>query len=191
MFLELAILALIVAGVFLCFVYCIVTGICPCSSTRKSRKAILASVSEMTEGVIYELGAGWGALSFPLAKQCKDAQIIAYELSPVPWLFMSFMRTLFRVKNVEIYRRDFLDVSLEDAQIIVCYLHPQALKKLEPKLKAELSPGATVISNTFELPTLMPTVIEKLEDFMCPEIFTYHPVKVKLRHDNILKISKK
>ena len=179
MALELLMLALVVCGVFLCFVYCIVTGICPCSSTRKSRQAIVASIPKSTEGIIYELGAGWGALAFPLAWRCRSARVIAYELSPVPWFFMSMICLLFRVKNLTIFRRDFLKGSLADAQFVVCYLHPQALEKLEPKLRAELSPDATVISNAFELPNWKPTVIEKLEDVMCPQVFIYQPAKAR------------
>ncbi len=179
MSLELLMLALVVAGVVLCFAYCIVTGICPCSSTRKSRRAILKSVPEETEGIIYELGAGWGAIAFPLARRCKKAKVIAYELSPVPFLFMRLVRFLFRVKNLTVRRQNFLKVPLADADFVVCYLHPQALEKLEPKLEAELSPDATVISNAFELPHWQPAIIEQLEDLMCPQVFIYHPVKIR------------
>ena len=37
----------------------------------------------------------------------------------------------------------------------------------------ELKPSAKVISNTFEIPSWTPTVIQNLEDVMCPQIFYY------------------
>jgi precorrin-6B methylase 2 len=172
---EIILLVLVIAGICISLVYCAITGISPVSSSRLSRKTMVAEVPADTEGVICELGAGWGALAFPLARKCKKATVIAYELSPVPWLFMWIIKTVFMVDNLVILRRNFLKKNLADADIIVCYLHPQAMKKLASKLVEELSPTATVICNTFELPGWQPSIIEKLEDLMCPEVFIYRP----------------
>jgi len=111
--------------------------------------------------------------------RCRNAKIIAYELSPVPFLFMRLIRQLFFVKNLKVYRKNFLKVPLADANFVICYLHPEALEKLEPKLDAELSQDATVISNAFELPNWQPTIVEKLEDLMCPQVFVYQPVRCR------------
>jgi len=51
--------------------------------------------------------------------------------------------------------------------------YPGAMEKLSSKLIMELKPGAQVISNTFEIPTWTPSVIQTLEDVMCPQIFYY------------------
>ena len=37
----------------------------------------------------------------------------------------------------------------------------------------ELKPSTKVISNTFEIPTWTPTLVQSLEDVMCPQIFHY------------------
>ncbi|MDX1776026.1 MAG: class I SAM-dependent methyltransferase, partial [Desulfobulbales bacterium] len=124
-------------------------------------------------GRIYELGAGWGALAFPMARRCPQATVIAYELSPVPWLFLKIRAFLFGPRNLKIIRRNFLNDDLSKAALVVCYLYPGAMAKLSPKLLFELKPGARVISNTFEIPTWTPAVVQNLEDVMCPQIFHY------------------
>jgi len=173
MFIHYLILVLVLGGIAVSLIYCLVTGISPVSSTFKSRRKIINSVPTEQKGFVYELGAGWGALAFPLARRCPEATIVAYELSPVPWLFMKIRGFIFRPRNLKIIRRNFLKDDLSKASMIVCYLHPQAMLKLSPKLAVELKSSAKVICNTFELPAWTPTFIANLEDVMCPEIFYY------------------
>jgi hypothetical protein len=173
MFFDYLILVLVLIGVTVSLVYCLITGISPVSSTWKSRKEMIKSVSRAQEGYIYELGAGWGALAFPVAKRCPKATVVAYELSPVPWLFMKIRATLFGPRNLVLKRRNFLKDDLSKAALILCYLHPQAMAKLSPKLATELAPTTQIICNTFELPAWVPSVVANLEDVMCPQIFYY------------------
>lgn len=181
---EILLLALVLAALFISFVYCAITGISPVSSTGKSRRAIIKAIPADITGTVYELGAGWGALAFPLARRFRRARVIAIELSPVPYLFMRLFKLVTGPANLEIRRCNFMKVSLADAGVVVCYLHPQAMVRLGPKLAAELDRQATVICNTFELPDRQPTIIQKLEDLMCPEIFIYRPVPVRVRRKN-------
>lgn len=173
MLLQSLFLVVFVVGLVVTFAYCFVTGISPVSSTRKARRAILEKLPPDEPGTIYELGAGWGALAFPIARRCPAARVVGYELSPVPWLFMWIWRLFFGPRNLELVRRNYLRHDLSDAAFVVCYLHPGALAALAGKLETELAPGAIVISNTFDLPAWTPSVIESLEDLMCPEVFIY------------------
>ena len=173
MFFDYLILFLIIGGIGVSLAYCCITGISPVSSTLKSRKEIIESVSRDQTGYIYELGAGWGALAFPIARRCPKAKVVAYELSPVPWLFMKFRAQIFRPRNLQIKRRNFLKDDLSKASLVVCYLYPGAMTKLSAKLAKELAAGSRIISNTFELPAWTPSVIKNLEDIMCPQIFYY------------------
>jgi len=173
MFFDYLILFLVLAAIAVSLLYCLITGISPVSSTFKSRRKIIRSVAPDQQGYIYELGAGWGALAFPLARRCPEATVVAYELSPVPWLFMKIRAFIFRPRNLILRRRNFLVDDLGKAALVVCYLHPGAMLKLSPKLAMELESSARVICNTFELPAWTPTLIANLEDIMCPEIFYY------------------
>lgn len=178
MLFEYFILAMVVVSVMTSLLYSLKTGISPVSSTFGSRKKIIRSVSRDQHGYIYELGAGWGALAFPLARRCPDANVVAYELSPVPWLFMKIWALFFGPGNLKIVRRNFFKDDLAKASLVVCYLYPGAMAKLSSKLAQELKLTAKVISNTFEIPSWTPTVVQKLEDVMCPHIFHYKMITI-------------
>ena len=173
MFFDYFILVLVLTGIASSLLYSWITGISPVSSTFKSRKKIIKTVSSTQKGIIYELGAGWGALAIPLARRCPEATIVAYELSPAPWIFLKARTLFFGPQNLKIVRRNFLKDDLSKASLVVCYLYPGAMAKLSSKLVLELKPSAKVISNTFEIPAWTPTAIQNLEDVMCPQIFYY------------------
>ena len=173
MFFDYTILVLVIVGIALSLLYSLITGISPVSSTFQSRKKIVKAVSPKQKGFIYELGAGWGALAFPLARRCPNSKVIAYELSPVPWIFLKLRAFLFGPRNLTITRRNFLKEDMSKASLVVCYLYPGAMAKLSSKLVMELNPSAKVISNTFEIPNWTPTAIQSLEDVMCPQVFYY------------------
>jgi hypothetical protein len=84
MFFYYLILFLVLSGIFLSLLYCWLTGISPFSSTFKSSRCIINAVSPEQQGIICELGAGWGRLAFSLARRCPKSRVVAYELSPVP-----------------------------------------------------------------------------------------------------------
>ena len=173
MFFDYLILVFVLSGIVVSLIYCLITGISPVSSTFKSRRKIINSVSSDQDGYIYELGAGWGALAFPVARRCPNATVVAYELSPFPWMFMKIRGAILGPRNLRLIRRNFLKDDLSKAAVILCYLHPQAMEKLSPKLARELHAGTQVICNTFELPAWIPTMVANLEDLMCPQIFYY------------------
>jgi hypothetical protein len=51
-----------------------------------------------------------------------------------------------------------MDLSEYDLLLVYCPTH--VMDQLEPKLKAELKPGARVISNYFTFPTWQPVRVE-------------------------------
>ena len=173
MIFEYSLLFLMLSGIIVCLYYSFLTGISPVASSFLSRKKIINAVPADREGMIYELGAGWGTLAFPLARRCPESTVVAYELSPVPWIFMKLRGLLCGPHNLKIVRRNFLQDDLSGASLVVCYLYPGAMARLSSKLVMELKPGAEVISNTFEIPRWTPTTIQSLEDVMCPQIFYY------------------
>ena len=100
------------------------TGISPMPSSRQAVQQVLTFVAPSRSGVIYELGAAWGSLAIPLAKTFPDRQIIAYELSTIPWLFLSLRVRLSGLNNIDVIRRNFFRHDLGEAAVIVCYLYP-------------------------------------------------------------------
>jgi hypothetical protein len=60
--------------------------------------------------------------------------------------------------------------DLSEADVVMCYLMPDALKKLEEKLKKELQSGTRVISNRFAFPTL-----DKVREDGNATLYLVHP----------------
>jgi len=170
---DMAFLVTVVSGVSVSLLYCAVTGISPIPSSSPAKAMILELLPENVEGTVLELGAGWGTLAFPLASALPGAEIVAFELSPVPWLFMLARMALTRPRNLSVLRRNFLKEKLENVSAVVCYLHSECLDTIRPKMEAELAPGTLVISNTFDIPGWQPRDEHRLECSFCPRVYVY------------------
>ena len=77
--------------------------------------------------------------------------MVAYELSPLPYAFSRLRQRLAPRPNLQLVREDFLRASFSGASAVVCYLYPGAMRRLAPKLSAELAPGTRILSHTFAL----------------------------------------
>lgn len=148
-------------------------GISPMPSSKKARRAILKAISPDQTGTLYELGSGWGTLLIPLAKSHKQCTIIGFETSRVPYIISKMLILIFGHKNVRLFRKDFYNEPLKDAEIIICYLYPEAMKKLKVKFEQELKTGTRVISNTFAIPEWKPEQILMIHDLYSTKIYIY------------------
>ena len=131
-------------------------GITPMPSSRKAVATFLDLIPNDTDGNIVDLGSGWGTLAYPVAKQFPDAEVIGCELSPIPWIYSRLKGLFVRRPNLTLHRQSVFDIDLTDADVVVVYLHPAAMRKLGPKFEQELRPGTLVLSNTFPVPTWKP-----------------------------------
>lgn len=103
-------------------------------------------------GTIVEAGAGWGSLALDLARSFPQQRIVGLENSIIPWFFSRLAARLSAVQNVQLRRGDIYEYSYEAAAVVVCYLYPGAMKRLDPILRARLEPGTWVVSICFALP---------------------------------------
>ncbi len=170
---ELAVLILTIAVIAVMVFYMLRTGIPPVPTSPRVRRAMFRQLPARLDGAVYELGAGWGTLAFPLARRYPDCPVIAYELSPVPWLFARLRQRVQPLANLTIRRADFHRARLGDAALVVCYLFPGGMAKLRPKLERELRPGALVVSNTFAVPGWRPVSAERADDLYASPVYVY------------------
>lgn len=142
-------------------------GISPMPSSRKAQKAIISAIPPNTHGLIFDLGSGWGNVIFPLAT------IRGVELSPVPWAVSRIGASLFGYSNLDIQRCNFQDISLDDAEVVVCYLFPDGMTSLKTKFEEELKPNTLIVSNTFRLAGWEPEEVITLNDVHQTPIYRY------------------
>ncbi len=104
--------------------------------------------------VVYDLGCGDGRMVLTAAMR-YHARAVGIEIDPLRYLWCQFLITiLFQRKHVRIIFGNLFTKDLSEADVVMCYLMPDALAKLEKKLKKELQPRTRVVSNRFTFPTL-------------------------------------
>lgn len=179
---EIAILGLVLAAIASIFLSTVLTGASPLPTSGAVRETMLAALEEAGGvdglaggggGPIYELGSGWGGLARVLARRYPSSPVRAYEVSLLPWAYSHARLLVAGPPNLSFRLKNFLDADLGDAALVVCYLPGPAMEKLKPKLKAELPPGALVLSNTFALRGWDPIDVRTAPDAHASQVYLY------------------
>ncbi len=113
---------------------------------------------------VYDLGCGDGRLLFAAVRKYQ-VSAVGFEIALLPYL-LARLRWLFFPgrQKVKIYFRSFWNEPLRPAQAVLCFLMPAAMEKLAPKVRAELKPGAKLISYVFKLPGAEPNLVSRSGD---------------------------
>ena len=148
-------------------------GITPTPTSTKVKNKILQILPSSINGKIAELGSGWGTLAFALAKHFPNCQVHAYEISPTPYLISKILALFLFYPNLQIHCRDFFEIPLHDFSLVVCYLYPDAMKRLKDKFEKELSSGTYVLSHTFAIHGWTPFLVEYADDLYRTPIYLY------------------
>lgn len=168
-------LFLVVFGVIAhLLLYTAITGISPVPTTRAVRRDMLGQIPGEIRGTVFELGSGWGALAFALARRLPANRVIGMERSPIPWAYSRLRQLLFRQHNLDLRRGDFMRISCREAGLVVCYLFPRGMRALGAKFETELRHGTVVISNTFPIPGWTPVhTLHPESDPTGPPVYIY------------------
>ncbi len=155
-------------------IYSLRNGIPPMPTSRKVKQQLFDLLrQEKIQGNIFELGAGWGTLAFPLAKHYHDCKVFAYENSFIPYMFCRLLNLFLGYNNLTLYRKNFYDISLADADMVICYIYTVGMEKLKAKFECELKERALVISHTFAVPYWKPANQVEVNDLYRTKIYLY------------------
>jgi len=111
--------------------------------------------------LVVDLGAGDGRFLLSAVRN-HQAKALGYELSILPFLVARIRIWLARVgRNATVRLRDFYSQDLGQADVVTCFLTPEAMAKLEPKFQRELRPGTRVVSYAFAMPNWKPELVDK------------------------------
>ncbi|GAA3928194.1 methyltransferase [Litoribacillus peritrichatus] len=151
----------------------LVLGISPMPSSKKAYQGVLELIENTGTGPIVDLGSGWGNLVIRLARTYPQRQIVGFELSFAPWLFTLVMIKLLGLKNLKVHRKNFLNIRLNQVNVIVCYLHPKAMKAIQDKISTGAYQTEYLVSNNFALPGQSPEQTLTLTDFYRSPVYRY------------------
>ncbi len=104
--------------------------------------------------ILYDIGAGDGRF-LHYAEKLYGAKATGFEIDPFVYALAKFKQILFGWKG-RMIRGNFQNYSLKDADIVVCYMLPDTLRKYQKKFEDELRQGCKIISYTFHIGSWKP-----------------------------------
>ncbi len=103
------------------------------------------------DDLVYDLGSGDGRL-LVIAAQKYGARGVGVEIDP---RLVALSRDVAREggvgDRVRIIEGSLLEADLSPATVVMLYLSTSLMRALEPKLRAELRPGARVVSHQYRM----------------------------------------
>lgn len=121
----------------------IYTGVPYAPTPYKAIEKIIKKLNIQPGQKVYDLGSGDGRFLFAAEK--AGAQVIGFEISPAPY-FKSQIIKITNGSKARLNLKNFFKADLSGADIVFCFLIDKIMPLVEKKLKAELSPGARVVS---------------------------------------------
>lgn len=124
------------------------------STNAATARAVLRTLPRDRALRVIDLGCGTGAMLRRLARARPDCRFEGIEYAP---LACAIARWRTRgLANCHVRRADFWRESLAGYDVVYAFLSPAPMARLADKLRAELAPGAMMISNSFPLPDVPP-----------------------------------
>ena len=115
----------------------------------------LATLLSPMPATLIDLGCGDGGLLRRLAKARPECRFVGYEHAPLPFAWAKIScRSL---PNVEIRYGDFWSHPLAGYDLVYAFLSPEPMPRLWDKARAEMKPGALLVSNSFVVPRVEST----------------------------------
>jgi SAM-dependent methyltransferase len=107
----------------------------------------LAKVSR--DDVVFDLGSGDGRMVIAAARR-YGARGVGVEINPVWVLYARRDAEQAGVTDRVTFRiEDLFTIDLRDATVVTLYLQPWMNRKLAPRFRAELRPGARIVSHEY------------------------------------------
>jgi hypothetical protein len=97
---------------------------------------------------VVDIGSGLGGFLLYLARVRPDLDYTGVELAPLPWL-ASWLRARVARLPVKLLRRDYEQLDFSRYDVVFAYLSPAAMGPLWRKARAEMRPGAMLLSYEF------------------------------------------
>jgi SAM-dependent methyltransferase len=114
------------------------------------------------QDVVYDLGSGDGRIPITAAKEF-GARGVGIDIDPALVALARANAREARVEDqVEFRIGDMYAADVRPATVVTLFLHPEPNLKLRPKLRADLRPGARVVSYIWDMDDWTPDEIRRV-----------------------------
>lgn len=123
--------------------------------TNNKTARALCKVAKISEkDYLIDLGCGDGEVLVTAAAMYK-ASGIGVEIDPLR-VFIARLRVMVKgvSSRVIIVRGNLFETDFTPATVVIVYLVPKTLKRLEPLFRSQLKPGTRVVSYMYQIPYL-------------------------------------
>lgn len=129
-------------------------------SSRRAAEALLRRLPAPAGVRVMDLGCGLGGPLASLARQRPDLELHGVEAAPLNWLWSKLrLRGRAQVRLGSLW-----DEDLSHYDVVYAYLSPDPMARLWDKARQEMRPGSLFVSNTFEVPGMVPDETVELHD---------------------------
>jgi hypothetical protein len=125
-------------------------------SSRAAARAVADLLPQEGRFGFLDLGSGLGGMLSFLARARPSGSYYGIESAPVPFL-LSRLRAL-RSRSCHVRWGDFEQLDLGCYDVVYAYLSPAAMTGLWDKARREMRAGSLLISNSFAVPGVPPTL---------------------------------
>jgi SAM-dependent methyltransferase len=131
---------------------------------RRAVQTMLRWAEIGPDDVVYDLGAGTGAIVFRAARIYR-ARVIGVEVEPLRFLVLLLRRRFGAFGDrIQFIWGNLFHLDFREATVVTAFLWPGAMERLRPKFEAELRPGARVVSHCHKVPGWTPTKYDPSTD---------------------------
>ena len=143
-------------------------------SGRRAEAELAARLRTLPDDFRFvDLGCGLSGLLVRLSRRFPQARFVGVETAPLPFL-LSWLRSLLR-PNCQVRLRSLWGHDLASYDVVYCFLSPAPMPALWEKARAQMKPGAWLVSNTFEIPGVAPAEVVALGDWRDSRLLFWRP----------------
>ena len=114
--------------------------------------------------LLYDLGSGDGRIVITAAEEYR-AKALGFEIDKdLVHLSQKSIRSKRLGRLARIVAQDLMTADFSQPDVITCYLTPEGLEKVAPKLEAEMKPGSRLVAYKFPIPGWTPVRAETVQD---------------------------
>ncbi|GAB6069583.1 hypothetical protein JCM30760_06800 [Thiomicrorhabdus hydrogeniphila] len=130
-------------------------------TNQTTREALKTLVKRSRNIRFLDLGCGLGGNVAFMSQQKAVVESHGVETAPLPYIVSKWI-TMFR--GGQTYAMDIWKTELAYYDLVYAFLSPEPMPKLWQKVKDEMLPGSTFVSNSFAVPEVEPSEIWELSD---------------------------